>query len=588
MVPDYLPKYHHQIPPQNSLAEEIILGGTLLNQEISQISINELTIETFSLESHQLIFRAITEIYIKERYLDPIMLINNMWELNLLEKIGGINKIIIILKQAQIFISSSYSYINIYHYISIIKDRYLRRLLIQYGYYTIQLGYCSTIQTVALVRKAENYLRNIRNAHEIKLTSDTHTSLTTILLNLRSTYPPIQLKHVKSGFRSLDKISNGFHEGDLIVIAGRPAMGKTSLSLNVAFNIIRDMHKGICIFSLEMSQEQILYKLLSIASQIPVNKLRLGHITEKEWDTVQMCSNQLAQATLHIDDTANISLNTLSAKARILKQQFSNISIIIIDYLQLIQLNNIMASNRSEELSIVTRSLKILAKELDLPIIILSQLNRSVETRLDKKPLLSDLRESGCIGPYTYLLTQTIKIRARRLWLHVKQTKRNANNTSHKLTLVPEQSLVIRTEPQQKYAIGSYSGITFVALTHNHRILHNQNWIKVDQMTHKMYDYRYTDNSKKQYTIRWRGKSIMYDLELPETKSILCNNRIVVHNSIEQDADMVLMLYRESYYQKYTEENTQITNLILAKHRNGPTGNIELKFIPQTSSFDNI
>nr|YP_009312968.1 Replication helicase subunit [Helminthora furcellata]SCW21222.1 Replication helicase subunit [Helminthora furcellata]SCW24082.1 Replication helicase subunit [Helminthora furcellata] len=591
---DSLIKYHEQLPPQHNLAEEIVLGGILVNTDIMQLAINELITESFSLETHQIIYRTIVELYIQKDYIDSIILINTLWELNLLSKVGGIRKILNLLKYAQIFISQDLTYLTAQYYIYIIKDKYLRRLLIQYGYSIVKLAYIPSIAPRNLFTKTERYIEHIKAQYQDRDGEYIGPLLSNLLINLKNNSNNDSQHKLFSGFWQLDKMSNGFHEGDLIVIAGRPSMGKTSLGLNIAINLIKKNSHSVCIFSLEMSREQILYKMLAISAQIPVNKLQMGHIDNLDWIKIQNAANELVISQIHINDQANMSLAQLNRTAKAIQNNYPKLRIIIIDYLQLIQSENNKFSNRAEELSNVTRSLKILAKELSIPIIVLSQLNRNVESRVNKRPMLSDLRESGCIDHNNYVTQYDRKKMNNQQYLYYEYLKQYYQLTciykKHKL-----YPYIRLTKKQYIYNL-IQSNSSECHVTGNHRLLLSKGWERADNIkyTHSLQRIKGINDIVKKKLIEIQStirKNEMYDLIMHETNSFICNQDYILHNSIEQDADLVLMLYRESYYHEHLNDkidNKQITNLIIAKHRNGPTGSIELYFNPIFSCFNNM
>jgi replicative DNA helicase len=580
---NYVKKYYEQLPPQNNLAEEILLGGILINTQIVQITIRELGPESFALETHQLIYRTTIEIYSKYKYIDSIILINTLWELNLLNKIGGITKILDLLKQAHIFMSNSVTNLTIDYYINLIKDKYLRRLLVQYGYNIIRLAHISSVPQDTMLFKANKYLTNITYLLNKRNQEQVNCLLTQILLNLKNDNNSGNSKGLISGFRSLDSMTNGFKNSDLIVIAGRPSMGKTSLVLSIVNNLISANNTGIGIFSLEMSKEQILYKLLSIACTIPVLKLTSGKINNDDWRKIQYASSRLVNSSIYIDDTANLSISHLNSNAKILKNDFNQLNLIIIDYLQLIQVQHDNLNNRTEELSSITRALKILAKDLNVPIIVLSQLNRNVESRINKRPLLSDLRESGCVGSNTRIIIK----------YHIRNPV-NYNGTLKDVIKLYQHTIQYKLR-QYHYSL-QCQGQNLVQLTHNHLILTPFKWKKNDQIK---YFYCINRNSTKDMknnsvhdksyidTITITNKSRAFDLEIKDTQSFISNDYIILHNSIEQDADIVLLLYREAYYNQHTIHE-QLTDLIIAKHRNGPTGIAQLNFNPDFSAFEEL
>nr|YP_009314195.1 Replication helicase subunit [Izziella formosana]SCW22449.1 Replication helicase subunit [Izziella formosana] len=585
---DSLIKYHEQFPPQHNLAEEIVLGGILVNTEIMQLAINELIIESFSLETHQILYRTIIEIYIQKDYIDSIILINTLWDLNLLSNVGGIRKILNLLKNAQIFVSHDFTYLTAQYYINIIKDKYLRRLLIQYGYNIIKIAYIPSITPYILLNKTNQYLDQIKTQYNYTDQDSTSSTLANLLFNLQSNYHLDNSKQLLSGFHELDSMSNGFHEGDLIVVAGRPSMGKTSLSLNIALNILTKQEQSICIFSLEMSKEQILHKLLSTLAKIPVSKLQLGHINTYEWEKLQKAASQLVKSQIHINDNANLSLHNLILTAKKLKSNYPQVQMIIIDYLQLIQFNTQKLSSRAEELSTITRSLKVLAKELQIPIIMLSQLNRNVENRVNKRPMLSDLRESGCISSTNTVIQKSKKGNKDTAYFY-DEYMYGYHRVSYTYTKYRINPKIMNCNKQYTYHLTQRIK-PICSLTHNHRMLTYIGWRKVDCLK-KFHAVRDQQLVPYRYCISTFRKEPVYDLYLPETQSFRCNLQEILHNSIEQDADLVLMLYRESYYYDVTDQKKpveQVTNLIVAKHRNGPTGSIELHFNPTFCSFHNI
>nr|SCW23061.1 Replication helicase subunit [Nemalion sp. H.1444] len=584
---NYAVKYHEQLPPQHNLAEEIVIGGILINPEVAQLVITELSAASFTLETHQLIYRAVLEIYLNDQYIDSIVLINTLWEFNLLGKVGGIHKILNVLKQAQIFIPRDTKNINanVKYYVYLIKDRYIRRLLIQYGHHIIRLAYVPSVKSQNIFLKTNKYLDKIQKI--IKQESDTsiNFTLTQLLFGLKSEIFLTPNTRIYFGFKKLDKVAGGVSNGDLIVIAGRPSMGKTSFSLSIAFNILQQKHKGIYIFSLEMSREQILYKLLAMGSCIPISKLRMGHISRKDWVKIQNSSNLLVNSIVNIDDTASLTVADLAVKAKKFKDECGEMSIIIIDYLQLMQTSSNVISNRSEILSTITRSLKVLAKELSIPIIILSQLNRNVESRVSKQPLLSDLRESGCISQATLMVSHySKKVRSRCL----REARHNQTRSNIYQYSKYNQSIT-RSNVQYTYDVRK-DICSFIRATHNHRILTFKGWCRIDKLKKTTFLAQYCEDQVKKKSI----KSIdlvqaigTYDVVVPETRLVYTNNSCHIHNSIEQDADLVLMLYREAYY-KRDQGSSDLTNIIIAKHRNGPTGTIELQFNKYLSAFQDV
>jgi replicative DNA helicase len=586
-------KYHIQLPPQHNLAEEILLGGILINPNVITLTIIELSIDFFAIETHQLLYRTILQIYADYQYVDPIILINTLWEINLLHEAGGIKKILDLIKQAQIFIPKSVANISIKYYINIVKDKYFRRLLIQYGYYIIKLAHISDISRDIISFKADKYLNQIRNISENKGSQEIKYVITNFLLGIKSQNFTFKETGLMSGFQEIDKITDGFKNSDLIIIAGRPSMGKTSFGLSIITNLITSSNIKIGIFSLETSKEQILYKLLSISSKISLKRLMTGDINNIEWIKIQIVSTSIINSISYIDDTANLSILHLNSRAKFSKSKNNQINLIMIDYLQLIQSQSMLSFSRTEELSFITRALKILAKDLGIPIIVLSQLNRNVENRVNKKPLLSDLRESGCIGHDNFSIFNKqrylISFRARYISNLMIQSKLKQVEVLIKSVKLDKNSIQMR-QKQYNYTLQNiYSEIIYC--THNHLLLTQVGWKKNDCVKY-FSQLKFLANKQNINIllldsineISLISKENVYDVEISEFTSFTSNNGLILHNSIEQDADLVLLLYREAYYNKNTKN---ITEVIIAKHRNGPTGTAELNFNTELAIFEN-
>jgi len=250
----YIKKYYPQSPPHHNLVEEILLGGILINPNIIKITILELDIKYFAIELHQLIYRTMLHIYTDYKYIDIIILINTLWDINLLNKVGGIQKILNLIKQAQIFISISVDSIVIQYYIDILKNKYFRRLLIQYGYYIIRLAHLTYLSNSTISLKAEKYLTRINYLLKNQDLYGIKYLLTNFLFNLKSNNFICYDMSIMTGFKEIDKITGGFKNSDLIIIAGRPSMGKTSFVLSIISNIITSTKIRVGIFSLETSK----------------------------------------------------------------------------------------------------------------------------------------------------------------------------------------------------------------------------------------------------------------------------------------------------------------------------------------------
>nr|QCI06303.1 replication helicase subunit [Dictyurus purpurascens] len=597
--------YKYQIPPQNYLAEEIILGIIIIHPNLVCHIIPILKKEYFFLESHQILYEYLLEIY-KNNILNISELLNKLTNNKILYKIGGINKILDIIKQSQIFIIKSHN-INKYtkEIIKIIQNNYIKRLIIQYGYYIVQLAYKSNISTSKLYNKASSYL-NITEIKNIKEKSQKIDDLiANFLLDIKNkkyyeNKNKIELQNafILSGILELDKLTSGLTNGDLIVLAGRPSMGKTSLAINIAYNILNTTNKGICIFSLEMSSKQILNKFISISSKITTKNIILNKLNKHQWKEIIKTCNKLLRKTIYINDNSNTSINYIEYISKILIKENPIINLIIIDYLQLIQTNFFYQTNRAQELSYITRKLKLLAQYLNRPIMILSQLNRSIENRTSKKPILSDLKESGCIN-----INNEIKIKNKvenyikiKNIIKYKQYIKYKLNSIDKILYLQKKKLILY-KIKKIYIFTKYIFIIFfkkqkkLKITNNHKLLYNFQWIK----KYFMSDYSLITNNKinnYNYNVRnilFESSSIVYDLNMQNYFNFICNNSLIVHNSIEQDADIVLMLYEEiENYNKNKLKAKKILDIIVCKNRNGAIGSFKIVFFPEITVFQNI
>ncbi|HER23734.1 MAG TPA: replicative DNA helicase [Candidatus Atribacteria bacterium] len=376
-------------PPQNISAEQAALGSMLLQEDAILHSVDILRPEDFYNKAHQNIFKSILELFEKSRGVDLVTLTEDLNRKNLLEKIGGVTYLTNL-------INSVPTAANIEHYIKIIEEKSILRNLINNATKIISMGYEEKEDAKILLDKAEHLIFEVseRNLGQ---------SFVPIKEILQDSFEKIEnLYHreefitgIPSGFDEFDDITTGFQPSELIVIAGRPGMGKTAFCMNVAQYIAVQKNIPVALFSLEMSKSQLVQRVLCSEARVDAHSLRKGRLAESDWPTLSMAAGRLAAAPIFIDDTAGITCLEIKAKARRLKAQH-DLGLIIIDYLQLITSSG-RVENRQQEISEISRSLKGLARELNVPVIAVSQLSRAVEQRIERRPRLSDLRESGAI-----------------------------------------------------------------------------------------------------------------------------------------------------------------------------------------------
>ncbi|NJL20564.1 MAG: replicative DNA helicase [Leptolyngbyaceae cyanobacterium SM1_3_5] len=376
-----------RLPPQNIDAEEAILGGILLDPEAIGRVLEILRPEAFYISTHQEIFKAAIALNQAGRPTDLMSMTAWLHDQKLLDRVGGQARL------AQL-VDRTVSAVNIDQYAQLVMDKFLRRNLIKAGNEVAHLGYETNTPIEKVLDQSEQKIFGITQARPNQSLVSTADILTSTFMDIESRSLGMAIPGVACGFYDLDALTQGFQRSDLIIAAGRPSMGKTALCLGMARNISHQL--PVAVFSLEMSKEQLVYRLLSSEVQIESGRLRSGRIAQTEWEPLTHAIGTLSQLPIFIDDTPNISVGEMRSKARRLQaEQGGTLGLILIDYLQLMEGTG--SENRVQELSRVTRSLKGLARELNVPIIALSQLSRGVESRTNKRPMMSDLRESGSI-----------------------------------------------------------------------------------------------------------------------------------------------------------------------------------------------
>ncbi len=437
-----------RVMPNNIEAEQSVLGACFLSRQALQKACDILSPEHFYDEKNGEIFDAMRDLVEEKVPIDLTTITGKLKKDNKLSEVGGVEY----LTELVNFVPTAS---NIDYYINTVEESAVIRNLIQTATDIVTSGYQNEEDVNTLLDDAERKILNIKK----RQTSEFH-SIKEVLNKTQSNLEKLydakgEITGLASGFYELDKLTSGFHENEFIIIAARPAMGKTAFALNIATNIATTTDKAVALFNLEMGAEQLANRMLSSLGQVEGYKFRTGKLLNDDWNRIYEAISQVENTNIFIDDTPGITIGEIKAKCRRLASSEKGLGIVIIDYLQLISGGKNYGSNRQQEVSDISRSLKTLAMELHVPIIALAQLSRAVEGREDKRPLMSDLRESG---------------------------------------------------------------------------------------------------------------------------------------SIEQDADIVSFLYRDDYYnkEKRREDDISISELIIGKHRNGPTATIELLFKKNTSTFLNM
>lgn len=379
-----------RVPPQNLEAEQAVLGAILLEAEALITAMERLHTEDFYSVAHQRIFEAMVDLNEDNQPMDLITLTALLRDRGQLEEVGSVSYLA---KLASAVPTAA----NVDYYAQIVEEKAMLRRLIRTATQIVSSGYASEDDVGALLNDAEARimeLSNRRAAHGFISIRDVLMEVferVEFLFNHKG-----GVTGIPSGFVDLDKMTSGFQRNDLIIVAARPSVGKTAFALNIAQNVAVRAQETVAIFSLEMSAAQLVQRMICAESNVDAGRMRTGFLEGDDWEKLSMAIGSLSEAQVYIDDTPGITVAELRAKCRRLKKE-KGLGMILIDYLQLIQGRGKAGENRQQEVSEISRTLKQIARELEVPVIALSQLSRGVEQRQDKRPMMSDLRESGSI-----------------------------------------------------------------------------------------------------------------------------------------------------------------------------------------------
>lgn len=379
----------NKVQPNDTLAEQAVLGSMLVSKDAVQAAVEVLKPEDFYREDNKEIYAAMLDIYNIGREIDMITVSEQLKLRGTLERVGGTQNLATLIDNVP---TTS----NIERYVEIVEQKSTSRSLIKVTNDIMKVSYAQTEDLDAIIEQAEKGIFDLAQNRNSKAYAGMKEILVTTLDNIEKMYENKEkLSGIESGFYDLDEKISGLNDSDLIIVAARPAMGKSAFVLNIASYVAMHDHIPVMIFNLEMSKEQLVKRMLSSESGIDSMKLNNADLEQEDWIKMADASNRLADAPIYIDDSSVLSPSEIRAKCRKAKIE-KNIGLIIIDYLQLMESKS-SNGNRQQEVSEISRGLKILAKELNVPVIALSQLSRSTESRADHRPMLSDLRESGSI-----------------------------------------------------------------------------------------------------------------------------------------------------------------------------------------------
>ena len=382
---------NEKVIPHSIEAEQAVLGSMFLSKYALQKALEELNKDLFYLESHGKIFEVINDLFERNSAIDITTVTTELDKRNILKQIGNVEYISEI-------INSVVSASNIDDYIKIVEEKAIRRRLIETSLEIERAGYSSPDSINELLDNAEKKMLNVvktRKGTEFRKIQDVLTKTQENIEKLSLSGGDVT--GLSTGFDEIDKKTSGLHANELIIIAARPAMGKTAFAVNLATNVAVRNNKTVALFNMEMSAEQLVTRMMAAEGQISQSKLKTGNLLKNDWKQLDEAVARLADTKIYIDDTPGMTIAEIRAKCRRLASTDGNLGLVIIDYLQLISGSARYAGNRQQEIAEISRALKTLAMELEIPIVALAQLSRSVEQREDKRPLLSDLRESGSI-----------------------------------------------------------------------------------------------------------------------------------------------------------------------------------------------
>jgi replicative DNA helicase len=380
-------------PPQDIVAEQCVLGGMLLSKDAIADVVEVLRPADFYRPVHQTIYDAVIDLYGKGEPADPVTIAAELTRSGALERVGGGPYL-------HTLVASVPTAANAGYYAQIVRERAILRRLVEAGTKVVQLGYGAAGGAGGdvddVVDRAQAAVYEVTE-HRIR---DDFVAVGSLLMPTLTELEAIQnhdgaVNGVPTGFDDLDALTNGFHPGQLVVIAGRPGQGKSTLSMDVMRCAAIKHDLPSVLFSLEMTKSEITMRFLSAEARVQLTKMRNGHMSDDDWGKMARRMGEVAEAPIFIDDSPNLTMMEIRAKARRLKQQHG-LRLVVVDYLQLMTSPK-RVENRQQEVAEMSRSLKLLAKDLDVPVIAVSQLNRGAETRADKRPQLADLRESGAI-----------------------------------------------------------------------------------------------------------------------------------------------------------------------------------------------
>ncbi len=629
-----------RVPPHNLNAEESLLGALLLSREVvSQVSELGLLVDHFYKPSHQHIYAAIRGLMQTGHPVDVVTVADELRRNGLLDEVGGAQALLE-LQNATPAIS------NASRYSKIVQDTAVLRRLISVAGEITEIAYMEPDDVTKALDEAETKVFEVAEDRVVDSTRPLSDLLPVAMDKLQETFERGDIiTGIATGLNDLDELLSGLQPSSLNIVGARPSVGKTALGLGIATHVAKTTHKPVLVFSLEMGHSELTQRILSSEAEVESQKLRSGRLAEADWTKIGRAINRIDSIPLYLDDNPRVTVMEIRAKARRLKSRHGGLAMIMIDYLQLMSSGE-SVENRQLEVSEISRGLKILARELDVPILALSQLSRNLETRADKRPMLADLRESGCLTADTQLVRADTN-RPVTLGELVEQGATDVPVWSldeHYRLVEGTVTKAFSSGIKEVYRLRFASGRVIEA-SGNHPFLSLDGWVRVDAMQigdrfaaalhdgasaeapdaipSGVWNYIATKGllapapSMGVGTSRgclrtlaaatndqWLGDLASSDVVWDRLVDIeplgpievfdatvephhnFVANGLVAHNSLEQDADVVMFLYRDEVYNRDSPDKAS-AELIIAKHRSGPTGLARLVFRSQYAKFGN-
>jgi replicative DNA helicase len=587
-----------RIPPHSNQAEQSLLGGLMLDNQTWDSVADKVGEGDFYRREHRLIFGAIRDLAAREQPFDVVTLAEMLERTGQLEDAGG-------LPYLGVIATGTPSAANVKAYAKIVRERSVLRQLISVGTGISDIAFNTEGREVAeLLDEAERRVFEIAEQEQRggggfqSLRGLLGRAVERIEILFQRNEP---ITGLPTGFADFDEMTSGLQPSDLIIVAGRPSMGKTSFAMNLAENVALEVKRPVAIFSMEMPGDALAMRMMSSLGRIDQHRVRTGKLEEDEWPRLTSAVNMLADAPVYIDDTPALSPTEVRARARRLKREHGDLALIVLDYLQLMQVPG-NSENRATEISAISRSLKALAKELKVPVVALSQLNRSLEQRPNKRPVMSDLRE--CVtGDTLVLLADGSRVPIRDL---VGQTPEVLSMNEQGRLIKATSDKVWRVGPKPVFKVRLASGRRLSG-TANHRLYGAEGWRTIGELragdrlgTARLASYaELLDDeplrNQASSDIFWdrivaieeAGEEEVFDLTVPGPASWLADG-IVSHNSgaIEQDADLIVFIYRDEVYHEDSKDKG-VAEIIIGKQRNGPIGTTRLTFLGKYTKFEN-